>query len=474
MTAFSAIPDDRNYPPQVELQGPAMNGPTAVWLNAFLFGQIACSVIQLTPGTGSIRLPLRVAAFSVSLLFLFIIRGASLKHPSRNAAVCVFVIMVLEFFHPDTNSFMSAFAQFMLYLAILGPIFWVPRLTISPHAFRTFLMILWFYQSLSSLFGYLQVKYPGRFQPQMSSFLEQHAAYLEQLHITLANGERIFRPMGLTDTPGGAAGSGMYATLFGIVILVAERNKILKFLALVSICLGLFCLYLSQIRSILVMTGVITFVFFMLLGRRADFGKMLGSMAIVAVLSVVSFFWAVGFGGATVTTRVGSLIEADPVSVYNGNRGGFFRDFINNLLPNGPLGWGAGRWGMMYNYFADQSRPSEWSEIMWQGWTFDGGLPMVIAYVSAIVMATLLAWRIAKDKTVGNLGIWAALVCAYDIGGIAMCFNCNYFISQDGLQYWAMNGGLWAAYVYALQNRSQENYGIQSSDLLASELEVGP
>ena len=69
----------------------------------------------------------------------------------------------------------------------------------------------------------LQVIFPGRFQPRISQVVEEQGVIAEGLKIELANGERVLRPMGLTDVPGGAATAGMYAIVFGAGFLLTAH-----------------------------------------------------------------------------------------------------------------------------------------------------------------------------------------------------------------------------------------------------------
>src|SRR6202043_556520 len=104
-----------------------------------------------------------------------------------------------------TNNALSGLAQIVLYLAILAPLFWVPRLRLDTQAVRTVLLTLWSFHALSSAFGVLQVYYPGRFQPNLSAQVASRgASYLRDLTIVVSGGQRVYRPMGLTDAPGGA------------------------------------------------------------------------------------------------------------------------------------------------------------------------------------------------------------------------------------------------------------------------------
>jgi hypothetical protein len=114
---------------------------------------------------------------------------------------------------------------------------------------------------------------------------------------------------------------------------------------------------------------------------------------------------------------------------------------INNLLPQYPLGAGLGRWGMMNNYFGDNtyldSQPI-WVEIQWTGWLLDGGVPLIIAYVAALYFACITAWQIAINRKFGDFSLWGGLV-------LAITFNYPIFNSQGGMELWLLNGALFVA-----------------------------
>src|SRR5262249_15004643 len=159
----------------------------------------------------------------------------------------------------------------------------------------------------SAAFGVLQVTYPGRFQPNLSSVVaNMKEGRADGLKVTLASGERVFRPMGLTDVPGGAAPAGMYAVLFGLGFFLGSRGT-LRAAAVGGMVVGLFCIYLSQVRSVLVMTGVCVAGLAAVLLVRREWGRLVSVLVLVGGVVVVSFAWAVAVGGQGVTERLRTL-----------------------------------------------------------------------------------------------------------------------------------------------------------------------
>ena len=101
---------------------------------------------------------------------------------------------------------------------------------------------------------------------------------------------------------------------------------------------------------------------------------------------------------------------------------------------------------MIQYYFAPNAEMM-WAEIQWTGWLFDGGVPLWIAYGLAILIALWISWRIAIDKRVGDFGVWAALICAYNVAAGAVTFSYPLFNGQGGMEFWVLNACLYTAYL---------------------------
>jgi hypothetical protein len=358
-------------------------------------------------------------------------------------------IMLLQFcLHPHINSVTAGVAQGAMYLAILSPLFWVRKLKITPHGFEILMFMMWGINTLSAIVGVLQVYYPGQFQFALSTVIQNSTFGGDNLLITLANGSQVYRPMGLTDVPGGAASSGLYALLFGVVIALKYKNPILKILGITSGGLGLFCIYLTQVRSILVLAAISMVFLALVLLRTGQIARATAMISSVTALFFGAFSWAVAVGGTSTLERINSLFAGSAPEVYYQSRGFFLEHTLENLLPQYPLGAGLGRWGMINSYFGDNtylvSRPM-WVEIQWTGWLFDGGVPLIFAYVLAIYCACHTAWKIAINRKLGDFALWGSLIFAYDIGIIALTFNYPIFISQGGMEFWLLNAALFVA-----------------------------
>jgi hypothetical protein len=414
------------------------------------------------------RIVVRSAAFGSSLLLLGLIASRGPKHPAWRWAIASLLLVGLGIFHPTTNTVLAGMAQLGLYTAIIAPLFWTSRLHVPFSTLRRVLLILWGFHTLSAVFGVLQVYYPGRFLPNVSAVLA-NSEYVDGLMITLASGDRVFRPMGLTDIPGGAASAGFLAILFGVGFFLTDRWWPLRVAAAGSMVIGLFCIYLSQVRSILVLVAISLVIFVLVLWKRGELGRFLGIALLVPACVFLSFTWAAAIGGDSVNERLATLVEYRPGTVYYMNRGHYLETTITDLLPMYPFGAGLGRWGMMNFYFGDNNNPARapiWVEIQLTAWLLDGGLPLIVCYSAAVLLACWTAWRLATSTAHRELGSWAALILGYNVGAVALTFNYPVFIGQGGMEFWFLNGCLFAASVHvrriALVERQALILGLES------------
>jgi len=441
-----------------------------------IVGQLAL----LIPMLGPVRMLVRMAVFGVSVIFLAVLPGKGRWHPAARPALCVLAIIGLSLFHPRTNTMLAGTAQAALYLSTLAPLFWVPRLRIDPAALRRILLILWAFHTVSAGFGVLQVYFPGRFQPNLSAMIVgQGQGYVNQLQMTTASGERVLRPMGLTDTPGGAAIAGFYAVLLGLGLTLTERRGWLQLVCFGSMVLGMACLYLAQVRSVLLMLAFCVVAFCGMLAWRGERGRLAALSGLLTVVVLVGFSWAVSLGGASVTNRWATLIQDRPGKIYYRNRGILLEQTVQELLPQYPLGAGLGRWGMMNLYFGDNSDPERaclWAELQWTGWILDGGVPLLLAYVAALALAFRTALQIAFLRTAGKLWIWGGVLLAYNLGAFAITFSYSFFVGQGGLEFWLLNAVLFGAAQTVRSQRSGIRFsgGSQNRAVLRTAAKLAP
>jgi len=446
--------------------------PTSRWIEGFFIFQMLCQVALMVPGVGSVRVAVRVAAFGASIALIFFLPSRYRKHPATWLGFGIAAILALAVFHPLTNTLTAGIAQAFLYIAILAPLWWVSGCRVNENGLRRIVLLLWGFNVLNAVVGVIQVSVPGALTPEVSSVVAgQGDWYVEDMKITLANGARVFRPMGLSDYPGGAASAGFYCVVLGLGLWAGEKNSWMKLAYIGSMPIALFVLYLSQVRSTLVLTGICAAAFMGMMALRGEVQRVMGLGTALVGVVVLSFGWAVLVGGEMVTKRISSLVDDKPGDVYYSNRGHFLEQTLNEHLPKYPLGAGLGRWGMMYYYFADKNdraRGEIWSEIQWTGWILDGGVPLVLLYIGAMAAAFVIAGRVAMDRRAGMLPLMGAMVFAYDVAALAMTFNYPLFIGPSGLEFWILNSALYAAWVgnkrvvYLVSGSEEEMRGLLS------------
>jgi hypothetical protein len=434
------------------------------WLTAFALLHLTCQLLLLVPALSSVRVVLRMAAFGVSVAFLVLIPSKrAWRTPLRAFALCILALLALEFFHPEGSGLLAALAAIMLNLAILAPIFWVPRTRTTASSLQLLITILWLFYALSAVLGVLQAYFPGRLQPPLSAVLAANTRnQLAGLEIQLASGARVFRPMGLTDSPGGAAFAGLYAVLLGTGMLLSAKPPFrgARLLAAGSMVAGLMCLYLCQIRSLLVMAGVCELALFALLLITGRISRLVGMLGAVGAIIPGAFALALAIGGRAMTERLTTLVEADPGSVYYANRGRFLEATLNRYLPLYPLGAGLGRWGMVHAYFGNAA-DSLWVEIQWTAWLFDGGVAMILLYTAAIFVASWGCLKVALGRigsADSSLSLWGAVIAAYNVGAVAVSFNYAIFGGTGGVEFWLLNMALLCAAQNAQRGAAQSTF----------------
>ena len=433
----------------------------------FVVMELICQLALLSPTLAPFRIVFRTAVFGVSLGLLFVLPGHGRQHPAAKAAIFVMVTLAVSMLNPGVNSATAAAAQFAIYLAVLAPLFWVSRIQIDLAEMRRVILLLWGFQVISSIFGVLQVYFPERFQFAVSTVVQGNGAgYMSMQHFQNAYGEMVYRPMGLTDTPGGAAAAGFFAVLFAAAFFLLEQHRWRQIVPAGAMLVGMVAIYLAQVRVMLVMEMVCMLAFLALmswraarvsnplLGHRTGNKRLAHLTGLMALVAVGGFTWAVGVGGTAITDRVNSLTQENPGEVYQKNRGLFLIYTVNEVLPEYPLGAGPGRWGMMFYYFGDHGNtrnPGLYVEIQWTGWLFDGGVALVLLYTLAIVLAFRVAYKIALNERSSELATLAAVIFAYDVGALAATFDSCFFIGGAGLDFWMLNAMLFNAAYHTLR-----------------------
>jgi hypothetical protein len=440
----------------------------AFWPWAFVAFQIGCQLALLFEFLGGLRVLLRSAAFGISILLLLIIPGSARQHPARLWLLGCIAIVWLSIVHPATNTPLAGMAHAVLYVAVAAPVFWVCRLQLTEQVFRRLVLVLWVFHTASAGVGVLQMYYPGRFQPSVSTTIAGMGEMADAYKIRLANGQMVWRPMGLTDTPGGAASAGLYAVIFGLGVCLSHSGP-LRVLSVAGLGVGLFCLYMAQVRSLVVMAGICSIVLVGVLMWRGEVRRGLGIALLLPIVFVGAFQWASKVGGADTVNRLNTLAEDRATEVYRRNRGHFLEHTFTELLPEYPLGAGLARWGMMRRYFGDEGNtnsPGIWVEIQWTAWLLDGGILLMILYPLAVLIACRASLRVALGRLPGSMPLWGALLFALNMATIAVTFNYPVFIGQGGMEFWFLNGCLFttAVSVQAQERRRLRQKTLASAD----------
>jgi hypothetical protein len=396
--------------------------------------QLALLVEQLAPA----RILFRSAAFGTSLLLLFAIPNhGDIRHPARNTLLAVVGILTLSLFNPMGSTLTSVVAHYCFYLAVLGPVFWVGRLNVTSKTIQQLLILLWLFNFASAVIGVLQAYFPGTFQPSISTLIARDRI----MAIKLTSGVWVPRPTGLTDVPGGAASSGLYATLLGLGVVFANPFRFARAAGAASMVAGVICIYLCQIRAMVVMLAICAVVLMLVFAASGRMSRLAAAVVLSVIIASAGFYLAYDLAGDSVTNRLASLVQDNPATVYQRNRGHFVETALVTLLPEYPLGAGFGRWGMMNAYFGDPE-DGIWSEVQWSGWIIDGGIFLLVAYPLAACIAVWTAIRIGLDRSSNEDALWAGVVAAYCVGTVALTFSYSVFMSTGGLDFWLINSVL--------------------------------
>lgn len=423
------------------------------WLYLFLAAQFVCQCALMAERMGGRgRVYFRAATFISSLLMLLILPGRPIKpHPAMRLGIGMLAGMGMSLLHPDTNT-LSGIAHWCLNVAIWAPLFWVGRISISSRTLWNAVLMLWGFHTVSSVVGVLQIYYPERFAPSAEFIRVLLGPMAEGLRITLNDGKQVWRPFGLSDSPGGAASSGSFAVLAGLVLLISKPHWMIRTVALGGVLAGMFCIYICEIRSIMIITvlGACVMIALQVLQKRMS--RAAATLFILLLMVIGALSWTRSLGSDSAQRRVRTLVEAPVASVFYQSRGVFLEQTLFDLLPQYPLGAGLGRYGMMYTYFGDPTQPNStplWVEIQITGWLFDGGIPLIVLGYAAVIFASYVTFQIAlKAQSDRLLSDCAAIVCALNAGWLIVTFNYPLFIGQGGMIFWLLNAAVFAAYVH--------------------------
>lgn len=419
----------------------------------FILSQIILPAVLYIPGTQSLRVLIRMAPFLISLAALVwygkkAFRTRLVAPAQKWLVICSLCLMVMVF-HPTTNSFLAGAAHAMLYLSVLAPIFWAPHLRLTPERIQRLLFIILLSCGANSLVGVLQVYDPGTWMPkELSSLVTGTVGGIGGVSYIGPDGRTIIRPTGLSDNPGAVAGPATAATLLGLIFCFERLRFWRRAASLLSAVLGFTVIFLSQVRtSLLVACGaLLAYIALLTLQKQRQKAFILLAVGVVTIL--LSFSFALVLGGQSIEDRVTTLFEDDPMTVYYSNRGAQIEYGFTTLLTDYPVGAGLGRWGMMRNYFGDENNlnsPPIWAELQPNAWILDGGLILLFFYLLAVSSNTVSGIRMLRLARSPALRFSTSAIAAVNLVTVALIFGYTPFTNQVGVQYWFLSGVLYGA-----------------------------
>jgi hypothetical protein len=437
---------------------PPARRPSWGWLEWYWVIQTLLPALLFIPGASVLRTLVRVASFLIALVaWLAIWRSgrtapAGKPFPATPWLTACVVLLGLMVFHPGTNSLASGLAQAAMYLTVLSPVYWAPAALTEGRQLSRVMNIVFLGATLNAFLGLAQVYRPTVFNPPYipsvhggSEISRGGAVYLS------ASGDEIIRPCGLSDNPGQASGAASIACLIGLSLAVRPIAGWKRIACLGVAFVSIMVLYFGQIRSAMVMAFVCIAAMGALFAARGYYRQatLLGIGSLVMLIG--GAIAAVAVVGDVATKRFMTLFESRPDEVYSSARGRFVQETFDRLMWEYPVGAGLGRWGQAYGVFGDyEIAPGKdggqiWVEVQWPGWVVDGGIPLMIMYVTAVVLAMADSFRIALTCRDRELGYWAAVICALNLTTVANCFSACPFVANTGMGFWLSAAILHAA-----------------------------
>ncbi len=415
----------------------------------FAVAQVAGPAILYLPGTQVFRTPLRLGVFGLSLFGLAWCmrlprsRGA---HPSWWLLVAGAVYMTIMLTHPQTNTLLAGLAQIGMHLSVAAPLFWAPRyFRGDPERLLRVMTILWFLNCASVMVGILQVRYPDRFMPaEFSSQLVTTSSTVGMYEYRGADGRKVIRPPGLGDTPGAASGAGLFVGIVALAFLGLPVSRWKKSMGIVMGVAGVVIIFLSHVRSSLVVLVGCGLVYAFSLVWQGRLKTVLTLAILTTACGACSLYYAESLGGQSTLDRFATLLADDPTKVLESTgRMSMVAHAFDTLLVENPIGAGLGRWGMMRRYFGDESNPDSpeiWSEVQFSSWILDGGIVLLSLYLLAIVVALQRLIRLSLFPSAPSLAFWGPVIIMLSASPIALLFSYTPFNSQMGIQFWFLIG----------------------------------
>ena len=415
----------------------------------FAIVQVAGPALLYLPGSQAFRGALRIMPFALSLFGLvWCLRSRRLTriHPSWVLLVIAAVYMAVMICHPFTNTIMAGMGQIGMHLAVAAPLFWAPRYFCGDERrLLRVLTILLVLNGASVLVGILQVRDPETWMPtEFTSVLIRSRKDLAMYQYRAGDGSIAIRPPGLGDSPGAASGAGMFTAIVGLAGLGLPVSRGRKLLGVVLGMAGMVVIFLSHVRSSLVVVVGCAVVYAIITIGQGRWRTVLTVAMAVALCGVCSILYAASLGGQSTIDRFASLVGDDAVTVYaKSARLGMVASTFDTYIIEYPLGAGLGRWGMMRRYFGDESNfdsPPLWAEVQFQAWVLDGGIVLLSLYLIALAVAIQRLVRLSVWHQSLHLRQLGAAIVVLSASPTAYIFSYSPFYSQMGMQFWFLIG----------------------------------
>ena len=433
--------------------------PPLGWLEYIVLAQTVLPAMMFIPQLVPFRFVTRVASFVLPMIAwgAFLLSGRKViggrLYPPAPFLMFITGWLTLSIFHPTVNTLTSAICAVGIAVGVFCPAFWAPASIVDGRQLRRVMILLLLCNGASALMGIAQVYRPATFRPPKIALFEGDASLEGALTVKTEDGREFLRPPGLTDTPGGAALGGVVACAFGLALALAPGPWWKRLGALGLALVGLTVLFFSQVRALTITLVVGVSFWGVLLIVRGEYRKFSTLLACFCLLGAVSVAWVMRDGGSAVMNRFVALFEDRAITVYHANRGAFIEYALTEHLPKYPLGAGPGRAGMPSAMFGTRLVPPDrapiYAETQIEFWILDGGLPVLIAYPLALIMAVFSAVKTAVKCPDPEIAYWAGAVLIFTVTVITAAMGGATFMAPMGVQFWALLGAVYGAQEHA-------------------------
>lgn len=429
--------------------------PPLGWLEIVVLAQTVIPALLFIPQLLPLRTQTRMLSFVLPLVAWAAyaasgrrVAGGRTYPPAIYLALAA-VWTALSIANPWVNTLASAACSVVITTSVMCPAFWAPAAIVEPRQLRRLLMLLLVCNGASALMGIAQVYQPERFRPPQVAGLGENNIMEGSLTLIADDGRKILRPPGLTDSPGGAAGGGLMCITIGLGLALTQAPLWQRAAGAGLTLVGMTILFYCQVRAVTLTLLLGLFMWAVLLAIRGEVKKLvtLGVLGVVLALGAVG--WVVRSGGSSAINRFLSLFEDKATTTYYKNRGGFIEHALMEQLPEYPLGAGPGRIGMSSVYFGNPLAPRDrailYAETQIEYWVIDGGLPLLVLYLTALVLAVASVVRIALWSPYPEVAYWGGVVFVYTVTLVVGILGGPPFVGPAGVQFWALLGALYGA-----------------------------